>query len=166
MLQIVGSDGRPERQPHSRCRARRDRCRRGPPGRQARAGCLYVPCQVGSSCASQMVSRTGPPARVPDASGESLVPFVCETAHTLDGGSDRRLGPRLAPRKAPRHRQPMSGSDRPIRLTPGERASTGSSASSSNEFSDVQRLIRRPCRATSNFTLLFKRRSSRKEAPH
>jgi len=29
-----------------------------------------------------MVSRPGPPARVPDASGESLVPFVCETAHT------------------------------------------------------------------------------------
>jgi len=39
-----------------RCRARRELCRRGPPGRQARAGCLYVPRQVGSSCASQTVS--------------------------------------------------------------------------------------------------------------
>jgi len=32
---------------------------------------------------------------IPDASGESLVPFVCETAHTSIGDSDRRLGPRL-----------------------------------------------------------------------
>jgi len=135
MLQIFAGDGRPERQPHSRCRARRDLRRRGPPGRQARVGCLYVPRQVGSSCASQMVSRTGPPARVPDASGESLVPFVCETAHTSIGGSERRLEPLPLPCQAPRHRQPVSGSDRPIRLTPGERATTSLPASSSNEFS-------------------------------
>jgi len=50
---------------------------------------------------------------IPDASGESLVPFVCEIAHISISGSERRLGPRLAPRKAPRHRQPASGSASP-----------------------------------------------------
>jgi len=166
MLQIFAGDGRPECQLLSRCRARRDRCRRGPPGRQARAGCLYVPCQVGSSCASEMVSRTGPPARVPDASGESLMPFVCETAHTSIGGSERRLGPRLAPPKALDTDSRYRTRHRPIRLTLEERAPTGSPASSSNESSDVQGSID-PARLQSYLEgpFLLHRRSSRKETP-
>jgi len=80
-----------------------------PAAKPGRGACM---CLVRSARAEgpKEGCRPGPPARVRDASGESLVPFVCEIAHISIGGSERRLGPRLAPRKAPRHRQPVSGS--------------------------------------------------------
>jgi len=65
---------------------------------------------------------------VPDASGESLMPFECETAHTSIDGPDRRLEPRLAPRQGLdtdsrcRVRYRPSGSRRENRRPPARRA--------------------------------------------
>jgi len=65
--------------------------------------------------------------------------FVCETAHTSIGGSDRRLGPLPLPLplpcQAPRHRQPVLGSGSPDPAHAVRIGSTGSPASSSNESS-------------------------------
>jgi len=135
-----------------------------PAAKPGRGACT---CLVRSARAARpRRCRTGPPARVPDASGESLMPFVCETAHTSIGGSERRLGPRLAPPKALDTDSRYRTRHRPIRLTLEERAPTGSPASSSNESSDVQGSID-PARLQSYLEgpFLLHRRSSRKETP-
>jgi len=122
MLQIFAGDGRAERQPLSGDAELDESFVDGvhPAAKPGRDACT---CLVRSArAAPPRRCRTGPPARVPDASGESLVPLVCETAHTSIGGSERRLGPRLAPRKAPRRRQPVSGSASPDPAHPPELA--------------------------------------------
>jgi len=57
--------------------------------------------------------RTGPPAQHSRRLWREPRALCVRDSPHLDGGSDRRLGPRLALRKAPRHRQPVSGSEPP-----------------------------------------------------
>jgi len=104
-----------------------------PAAKPGRGACT---CLVRSAQAARLRRcRTGPPARVRDASGESLVPFVCETAHTwtlvqsdasghayelakhLDTDSRRRAriarsGPRRENRRPPARQPPQAMSPR------------------------------------------------------